>query len=73
MNENFNLFLNRYVTGELGHYLIGVTSKAIANELNYGDITCQLISNVAELGLNPFEVSVECRTADNNNTLILIY
>lgn len=25
-----------YVLGELGHYLIGVTSKAIATDLHYG-------------------------------------
>lgn len=28
-----------YVLGELGHYLIGVTSKAIATDLHYGK-TC---------------------------------
>lgn len=30
-----------YVLGELGHYLIGVTSKQTAIELDYGDHACQ--------------------------------
>uniref|UniRef100_A0A182NSC5 Major facilitator superfamily (MFS) profile domain-containing protein n=1 Tax=Anopheles dirus TaxID=7168 RepID=A0A182NSC5_9DIPT len=30
-----------YIAGELGHYLIGVTSKATAIELDYGDQACQ--------------------------------
>lgn len=31
-----------YLTAELGHFLIGVTSKATAIDVQYGDITCQL-------------------------------
>lgn len=31
-----------YLTAELGHFLIGVTSKATAIDVLYGDITCQL-------------------------------
>lgn len=31
-----------YILGELGHYLIGVTSKQTAIELDYGDHGCQL-------------------------------
>lgn len=31
-----------YIVGELGHYLIGVTSKATARDINYGDHACQL-------------------------------
>jgi hypothetical protein len=31
-----------YISAELGHYLVGVTSKATAIELNYGDHACQL-------------------------------
>lgn len=30
-----------YILGELGHYLIGVTSKQTAIDLEYGDISCQ--------------------------------
>lgn len=31
-----------YILGELGHYLIGVTSKQTAIDLDYGDHACQL-------------------------------
>jgi hypothetical protein len=31
-----------YIIGELGHYLIGVTSRATAKDVNYGDHACQL-------------------------------
>lgn len=31
-----------YLLAELGHFLIGVTSKATAQDLHYGDISCQL-------------------------------
>lgn len=30
-----------YILGELGHYLIGVTSKATAIDIDYGDHACQ--------------------------------
>lgn len=31
-----------YIVGELGHYLIGVTSRATARDIDYGDHACQL-------------------------------
>lgn len=31
-----------YIVGELGHYLIGVTSRATARDVDYGDHACQL-------------------------------
>jgi hypothetical protein len=31
-----------YIVGELGHYLIGVTSRATARDIHYGDHACQL-------------------------------
>lgn len=30
-----------YILGELGHYLIGVTSRATARDIDYGDHACQ--------------------------------
>lgn len=36
-----------YIVGELGHYLIGVTSRATARDIDYGDHACQL--NVTHL------------------------
>lgn len=53
-----------YVLGELGHYLIGVTSKAIAIDLHYGDITCQLNSTNYYLAQLP----VLCSDANNSDT-----
>lgn len=35
-----------YILGELGHYLIGVTSKQTAIVLDYGDHGCQLNSTL---------------------------
>ncbi|KAG7205141.1 hypothetical protein KM043_005510 [Ampulex compressa] len=52
-----------YVIGELGHYLIGVTSKATAEDLHYGDKSCQL--NSTELSLA--EVPVQCEAAKNSS------
>lgn len=31
-----------YIVGELGHYLIGITSRATARDIDYGDHACQL-------------------------------
>lgn len=53
-----------YVLGELGHYLIGVTSKAVAIDLHYGDITCQL--NTTEYYLT--DLPVPCSNANNSET-----
>ncbi|KAF7285511.1 hypothetical protein GWI33_010510 [Rhynchophorus ferrugineus] len=51
-----------YVLGELGHYLIGVTSKAIAMDLHYGDISCQL--NTTEYYLS--DLPVDCGEANSS-------
>ncbi|KAL6258833.1 hypothetical protein P5V15_010779 [Pogonomyrmex californicus] len=51
-----------YVLGELGHFLIGVTSKAIAEDLHYGDISCQFNSTT----LTVAELPVQCETAENS-------
>ncbi|XP_046418082.1 putative metabolite transport protein HI_1104 isoform X1 [Neodiprion virginianus] len=50
-----------YVLGELGHYMIGVTSKATAIDLHYGDISCQL--NSTEYSLT--DLPVQCESANN--------
>lgn len=49
-----------YIVGELGHYLIGVTSKQTARELIYGDISCQLNSTSFKLS----ELPVECSSVE---------
>ncbi|KAJ8682908.1 hypothetical protein QAD02_018700 [Eretmocerus hayati] len=48
-----------YIIGELGHCLIGVTAKATATDLHYGDISCQFNSTVLRVN----ELPVECDTA----------
>ncbi|XP_019878293.2 D-xylose transporter [Aethina tumida] len=55
-----------YVLGELGHYLIGVTSKAIAIDLHFGDIACQLNSTEYHLSELPFL----CRDANDSATCL---
>lgn len=52
-----------YILGELGHYLIGVTSKATAEDLHYGDISCQLNSST----LSIVELPVQCEAAKNQS------
>ena len=50
-----------YILAELGHYLIGATSKSIAQDLRYGDITCQLNETTYDtLGEN-----VDCHSANS--------
>lgn len=45
-----------YILGELGHYLIGVTSRATARDIDYGDHSCQL--NVTTFEKN--EMPTQC-------------
>lgn len=44
-----------YILGELGHYLIGVTSKQTAIELDYGDHACQQNNTMYEIGDLPLQ------------------
>lgn len=53
-----------FVVSELGHFLIGVTSKAIAIDLHYGDIACQF--NSTKLRLH--ELPALCHTANDSDT-----
>ncbi|XP_043268427.1 putative metabolite transport protein HI_1104 isoform X2 [Venturia canescens] len=57
-----------YVLGELGHYMIGVTSKATATDLHYGEISCQLNSTEFSLAALP----VRCETANNSDECALL-
>ncbi|KMQ94409.1 protein spinster 1-like protein [Lasius niger] len=51
-----------YVLAELGHFVIGVTSKEIAKDLHYGDISCQFNSTTLWL----VDLPVQCETAKNS-------
>lgn len=62
-----------YIAGELGHYLIGVTSKATAIELDYGDHACQQNHTEVERHLLPQQcadviVEHECHQQHHNGT-----
>lgn len=58
-----------YLTAELGHFLIGVTSKATAVDVGYGDITCQLNKTEPHFNhtLNDF-----CSWAYNESRYVLL-
>lgn len=53
-----------YVLGELGHYLIGVTSKDMAIDLHFGDVACQLNSTEYYLSELPYL----CSSANDSET-----
>lgn len=52
-----------YIVGELGHYMIGVTSKDTARDLHYGDIACQLNSTDYSLA----ELPVQCDKVNDSD------
>ncbi|KAL4711895.1 hypothetical protein ACJJTC_006064 [Scirpophaga incertulas] len=59
-----------YILGELGHYLIGTTSKVTADDLHYGDKSCML--NASHLSLN--QLPVVCESVNSSEiceTLVL--
>lgn len=56
-----------YVLGELGHYMIGVTSKAVAIDLHYGDHACQL--NTTDYYIA--DLPQPCSNANNSESLVL--
>ena len=55
-----------YIAGELGHYLIGVTSKATAIEIDYGDHSCQLNST----DFHRHELPIECSKIGNEKEYV---
>ncbi|XP_021936340.1 uncharacterized protein LOC110837951 isoform X2 [Zootermopsis nevadensis] len=57
-----------YLLAELGHFLIGVTSKATAKDLHYGDITCQL--NLSDVLIA--DLPQVCENATTEETCMLM-
>lgn len=51
-----------YLSSELGHFLIGVTSKATATDVHYGDIKCQLNKTKPHYNMTLFN---NCGNANN--------
>ena len=67
-NFYFILLIHKFtdyllLVGELGHYLIGVTSKATAIDLHYGDHACQLNYT----GFEKTELEVQCDSVFEEN------
>ncbi|PZC82588.1 probable galactarate/D-glucarate transporter GudP [Helicoverpa armigera] len=59
-----------YILGELGHYLIGTTSKVTADDLHYGDKSCML--NLTDVHL--VDLPVVCEKVNSSEiceTLVL--
>ncbi|XP_063368636.1 putative metabolite transport protein HI_1104 [Cydia amplana] len=53
-----------YILGELGHYLIGTTSKVTANDLHYGDKACML--NTIHTHLTYAQLPVICEKVNSS-------
>ncbi|XP_059050979.1 putative metabolite transport protein HI_1104 [Achroia grisella] len=53
-----------YILGELGHYLIGTTSKVTADDLHYGDKSCML--NATDLMLS--DLPLVCEKVNSSET-----
>ncbi|KAL1114880.1 hypothetical protein AAG570_007704 [Ranatra chinensis] len=58
-----------YLTAELGHFLIGVTSKDTAIDVPYGDITCQLNKTEPHYNFTLFE---NCAAALNESSCSML-
>ncbi|XP_050428083.1 protein spinster homolog 1 [Adelges cooleyi] len=52
-----------YLTSEMGHFMIGVTSKATARDVHYGDIKCQLLEQLAESSVFNYTLHSRCDTS----------
>lgn len=58
-----------YILGELGHYLIGVTSKQTAIELDYGDHACQL----NDTSFTRHQLPVQCSAVTNETECLALH
>uniref|UniRef100_A0A0K8SP40 Major facilitator superfamily (MFS) profile domain-containing protein n=2 Tax=Lygus hesperus TaxID=30085 RepID=A0A0K8SP40_LYGHE len=56
-----------YLTAELGHFLIGVTSKQTARDVLYGDIACMLKEQILEENFN-LTMQFACESASNQSS-----
>lgn len=57
-----------YILGELGHYLIGVTSKQTAIELDYGNHACQQNDTT----YTRHEIPVQCGSVKNETECVAL-
>jgi len=55
-----------YLVGELGHYLIGVVSRTVAQDLHYGSKACFPINEVLNhVSSNTTDVYTLCEAGDS--------
>ena len=54
------VFMGCYAVGELGHFLIGIVSRPIAQDMKFGEQGC--IVNNSDI---PYEVQQECKEYKN--------
>ncbi|XP_050540464.1 protein spinster homolog 1 [Daktulosphaira vitifoliae] len=57
-----------YLTSEMGHFMIGVTSKATARDVHYGDIKCQLLEELAESSVFNYTLHGHCDMAPDQKS-----
>lgn len=57
-----------YLTSEMGHFLIGVTSKATARDVHYGDIKCQLLEHLADSEVFNYTLHERCDTSPDQRS-----
>lgn len=55
-----------YILGELGHFLLGVTSKQMAIDLDYGDRSCQLNNSQ----LTRVQLPLPCQAVSNKSAYV---
>lgn len=61
-----------YLTSEMGHFLIGVTSKATARDVHYGDIKCQLLEHLADSNVFNYTLHERCDTSPDQRSCELL-
>lgn len=59
-----------YLTAELGHFLVGVTSKHAARDVLYGDIACMLKEHILEERFN-LTLQFACESAMNQTRYVI--
>lgn len=55
-----------YIAGEVGHYLIGITSKQTAIDIDYGDHACQQNNTL----LRSNQLPVQCSTINESRKYV---
>ena len=54
-----------YISGELSHFLVGIVSRKMAQEIHYGDIGCVERENATDAGADCYKFTDNSRSADS--------